>query len=41
MTNKLKPEIVKILKEFGLDPREALWDCHGSWILLHISLVKQ
>jgi len=37
MTNKLKPEIVKILKEFGLDPREALWDCHGSWILLHKS----
>lgn len=35
MGSKLKPEIAKILKSFGLDPRESLWDCHGSWVLLH------
>tara|TARA_R110000751_G_scaffold20073_2_gene59238 strand:+ start:4234 stop:4806 length:573 start_codon:yes stop_codon:yes gene_type:complete len=32
---KVKAEVSKILKEYGLDPREALWDCHGTWILLH------
>lgn len=32
---KVKPEVGKILKQFGLDPRDSLWDCHGTWILLH------
>ena len=31
----IKPEVRKILETFGLNPREALWDCHGSWVLLH------
>lgn len=32
---RVKPEVGKILKQFGLDPRDSLWDCHGTWILLH------
>ena len=33
----IKPEVRKILEQFGLNPREALWDCHGTWVLLHKS----
>jgi hypothetical protein len=25
----------EILRKFNLDPKECLWDCHGTWILLH------
>ena len=32
---RVKPEVKKILESFGLDPRESLWDCHGTWILYH------
>jgi hypothetical protein len=31
----VKPEVKKILEQFGLNPRDALWDCHGTWVLLH------
>ena len=31
----IKPEVKKILESFGLNPRESLWDCHGTWILYH------
>jgi hypothetical protein len=31
----LKPQVKKILDSFGLNPRDSLWDCHGTWILLH------
>lgn len=31
----VKPEVKKILESFGLNPRESLWDCHGTWILYH------
>lgn len=33
----IKPEVKTILQKFGLEPREALWDCHGTWVLLHKS----
>jgi hypothetical protein len=36
--SKLKPQVIKILKEFDLDPRESLWDCHGTWILYHTAV---
>lgn len=32
---QVKPEVRRILETFGLNPRDALWDCHGSWVLLH------
>ena len=25
----------EILRNFNLDPKECLWDCHGTWVLLH------
>ncbi len=31
----VKPEVKKILESFGLNPRDSLWDCHGTWILYH------
>lgn len=34
----IKPEVKKILEKFGLNPREALWDCHGTWVMLHTAV---
>jgi len=31
----IKPQVKTMLEKFGLNPREALWDCHGTWVLLH------
>lgn len=31
----LKPELRRILQSFDLDPRECLWDCHGTWVIYH------
>ena len=31
----IDPHTEEILKKFNLDPKECLWDCHGTWILLH------
>ena len=32
---KIDSHTEEILRKFNLDPKECLWDCHGSWILLH------
>ena len=31
---RISPHTEEILKKFNLDPKECLWDCHGTWILL-------
>ncbi len=35
MAKQLKPELIEILKKYKLKPEEALWDCHGTWVMLH------
>ena len=30
-----KPEIIAILKQYDINPAEALWDCHGTWVIYH------
>jgi hypothetical protein len=34
----IKPQVKKILEDFGLNPRESIWDCHGTWILYHTAV---
>ena len=31
----IKPRVKELLEKFGLDPRQSLWDCHGTWVLYH------
>ncbi len=35
MAKKLDPRLVEILQQYHPDPRSALWDCHGTWVILH------
>ena len=35
MAKKLGPWLVEIMAKYGVDPKEALWDCHGTWVMLH------
>lgn len=40
MTKKLDPRLIEILKEYGEDPNEALWDCHGTWVAYHRAIER-
>ena len=35
MNKPLDPTIKSVLDKFGLDPKEALWNCHGTWCMYH------
>ena len=35
MPKPLDPRFIDILKKYHPDPRSAIWDCHGSWVILH------
>jgi hypothetical protein len=35
MAKKLDPLLVEIMAKYGVDPKEALWDCHGTWVMYH------
>ena len=32
---KIKPQVKELLEKYELDPRESIWDCHGTWVLYH------
>ena len=34
-TKKLDPIVKEVLDRYGVDPKLALWDCHGTWIIYH------
>lgn len=40
MARALDPAIAKVFKELDLDPKEAVWDCHGVWVAYHRALEK-
>jgi hypothetical protein len=40
MARPLDPAIAKIFKDMGMDPKDAVWDCHGTWIAYHRALEK-
>jgi hypothetical protein len=35
MAKPIDETTIKILKEYGQDPKQALWDCHGTWVMYH------
>lgn len=35
MAKPIDEHAQKILKELKLDPKECLWDCHGTWVMYH------
>ena len=35
MAKPLDENIKKIIKECGIDYKQALWDCHGTWVMYH------
>ena len=40
MAKKLPARLQEILKEIGLTERQAVWDCHGTPVVLHKALEK-
>jgi hypothetical protein len=40
MPRPLDPAIAKVFKEMDMDPKEAVWDCHGTWIAYHRALER-
>jgi hypothetical protein len=35
MAKPVSQYIKDILGKFDLDPKDALWDCHGTWVMYH------
>jgi hypothetical protein len=35
MGKKVAPYIKEICQKYNIDPKEALWDCHGTWVMYH------
>ena len=35
MAKPLDPIIEEVLNRYEIDPRRALWDCHGTWVIYH------
>jgi hypothetical protein len=35
MAKPLDPTVKTILAKHKIDPKEALWDCHGTWVMYH------
>jgi hypothetical protein len=40
MAKKLPARLQEILKDIGLSERQAVWDCHGTPVVLHKALEK-
>ena len=40
MAKKLPARLQEILKDIGLTERQAIWDCHGTPVVLHKALEK-
>jgi len=35
MAKRIDPIIQEVLARYEVDPRRALWDCHGTWVIYH------
>lgn len=33
-------KLLAILEEYGETPREAMWDCHGTWVIYHRAIER-
>jgi len=38
MASQIPEKVVEVLKQAGLSSKEAVWDCHGTWVVLHKAL---
>jgi hypothetical protein len=38
MAKAVSQAIKDILKIYEMEPKEALWDCHGTWVMYHKSI---
>lgn len=34
------PKLLQILEDYGETPREAMWDCHGTWVIYHRAIER-
>lgn len=34
------PKLLEILNEYGETPKEAMWDCHGTWVIYHRAIER-
>lgn len=37
---KIDPAIETILRGYNLNPKEVLWDCHGTWCMYHRAIER-
>lgn len=35
MAKQLDPRLVEILQAYHPEPKKAVWDCHGTWVIYH------
>ena len=35
MAKQLDERVKELLTKYNINPREACWDCHGSWVIYH------
>lgn len=40
MAKKLDPRLVEILKQYGENAEDAMWDCHGVWVVYHKAIER-
>ena len=40
MAKAADPKLLTILEEYGETPREAMWDCHGTWVIYHRAIER-
>jgi hypothetical protein len=40
VAKKLDPRLLEILKQYGENAEEALWDCHGTWVAYHKAIER-
>lgn len=40
MAKAADPKLLAILKEYGEEPKDAMWDCHGTWVVYHRAIER-
>lgn len=40
MAKKIDPRLIEILTTYGENAEEAMWDCHGTWVVYHKAIER-
>ncbi len=40
MAKAADPKLLAILEEYGEAPKDAMWDCHGTWVIYHRAIER-